>query len=121
MRKRSLSSPAEIVASRPSPQRASRCASSAWRTAKRSGVTGPAVRTLNPPRGVAGDLDARLAGDLADLPRRPAAVLVDVEVRRRPEVAFAPRGEADVAADARDAELLPPLVVEVLADHVPDA
>ena len=80
-----------------------------------------AVRALDPPGGVAGDLDARLAGEVADLPRRPAAVLVDVEVGRRAEVALAPRGEADVAADARDAELLPPLVVEVLADDVPDA
>ena len=82
---------------------------------------GLAVGALDPPGGVAGDLDARLALDVADLPRRPAAVLVDVEVGRRAEVALAPRGEANVAADARDAELLPPLVVEVLADDVPDA
>ena len=84
-------------------------------------TTGLAVGALDPPGGVARDLDPRLAGDVADLPRRPAAVLLDVEVGGRAEVALAPRGEANVAADARDAELLPALVVEVLADDVPDA
>ena len=38
-----------------------------------------------------------------------------------PEVALAPGREPDVAAHARDAELLAPLVLQILADHVPDA
>src|SRR5262249_30240102 len=50
-----------------------------------------------------------------------AAVLVDVEVGRRAEVALAPRRKPDVAADPRDAELLAAPVVDVLADDVPDA
>ncbi len=58
------------------------------------------VGTVDPPGGVAGELDARLADDVPDLPGRPAAVPVDVEVDRDPEVAFATGCEADVAADA---------------------
>src|SRR5262249_2676105 len=48
-----------------------------------------AVRALDPPGGVAGHLDAGLADDVADLPRRPPAVLVDVEVARNLEIALA--------------------------------
>ena len=62
-----------------------------------------------------------LRRDVADLPRRPAAVLVDVEVRRDPEVPLTARGESDVTADARDAEGSDVLAVEILADHVPAA
>ncbi len=76
---------------------------------------------LDPPGRVAGELDPRFALDVADLPRRPAAVFVDVEVGRNPEVPLAARGEPDVAADARDAEGPDVLAVEILADHVPAA
>ena len=58
---------------------------------------------------------------VADLPRRPAAVLLDVEVGRHPEVALAAGGELDLAADPRHAEGADVLAVEVAADHVPDA
>ena len=67
------------------------------------------------------DLDLRLADDVAELPLGAAAELLDVEVGREAEVALAPRGEADLGADARDAEALDDLVVLVLADHVPGA
>ena len=76
---------------------------------------------LDPPGGVPGELDARFALDVADLPRRPAAVLVDVEFGRDPEVPLTPRGESDVTADAGDAEGSDVLAVEILADHVPAA
>ncbi len=66
-------------------------------------------------------LDPRLADRLADLPRRAAAELLDVEVGRRAEVALAPRREPDLAADPRDAERADVLAVEVVADDVPDA
>ena len=46
---------------------------------------------------------------------------LDVEVLREPEVALASRREADVAADARDAERADVVAVEVVADHVPRA
>src|SRR4051812_26088038 len=65
---------------------------------------GRAVGAPNPPGRVAAHLDPRRAGGVADLPRRAAAVLVDIEVARRAEVALAARRELDVAADARDAE-----------------
>src|SRR5262249_24606441 len=57
--------------------------------------SGRSVRAPYPPRRVAAHLDARGAGDVADLPRRAAAVLLDVEVGRRAEVALAPRCELD--------------------------
>src|SRR6266511_43782 len=84
-------------------------------------LAGGAEGALDPPRRVAGELDARLADQITDLPRRPTAVDIDVEVRRDAEVTFAPRGKADVTADARDAERADVLAVEVLADHVPAA
>jgi hypothetical protein len=49
-----------------------------------------------------------------------AAVQLDVEVRRRAEVALAPRRELDLAADARDAEGADVLAVEVVPDDVPE-
>ena len=58
-----------------------------------------AVRPLDPPGRVVGDLDPRLAGEVADLPGRPVAVRLDLEFRRQPEVSLAARREADVAAD----------------------
>src|SRR5262249_30128521 len=82
-------------------------------------VARPAERALDPPGRVTGQLDARLADEIADLPRRPAAVLIDVELGRDAEVTLAPRCETDVAADARDAECADVLTVEVLSDHVP--
>ena len=84
-------------------------------------LTRVAERALDPPSGVAGELDARFAHDVADLPRRPAAVLVDVEVGRDPEVPLTARGESDVTADAGDAEGSDVFAVEILADHVPAA
>jgi len=68
---------------------------------------------LDPPGGVAADLDPRLALDLADLPVRRQPVRIGVEVVGQPEVALAPGGEADIAADPRDAERLDLVVVEV--------
>src|SRR5581483_2909967 len=79
------------------------------------------VDTLQPPRRVGRDLDPGLALDLPELPLGAAAVPLDVEVRRHAEVALAPRGVADVGADARDAEALDDAVVLVLPDHVPGA
>ena len=76
---------------------------------------------MHPPRRVALHLDARRAGDRADLPRPGDAVRLDVEVRREAVVTLAPRREADVRADARDAERARRVAVEVVADHVPDA
>ena len=75
----------------------------------------------DPPGGIGRHLDARLARDVAELPLGAAAELLDVEVGREAEVALAARGEADLGADARDAEVLDDLVVEVLSDHVPGA
>ena len=46
---------------------------------------------------------------------------LDVELGRQPEVALAPRGEADVAADPGDPERPHGGAVEVLPDDVPDA
>src|SRR5919201_1909453 len=74
---------------------------------------------LDPPRGVARDLDPCLADRLADLPRRAPAVAVDVELRRQPKVTLAAGSEADLAPDARDAEGALVVRVEVLPDHVP--
>ena len=84
-------------------------------------LSGVAECALDPPGGVARKLDPRLADDVADLPRRPAAVLVDVELRGNPEVALATCREADVTSDPRDAERADVLAVEILADHVPAA
>ena len=79
-----------------------------------------AVGAPHPPGRVAEHLDPRRADRVADLPRRPAAVQLDVEVCRRAEVALPPRRELDVAADARDAEGADVLAVEVVADDVPE-
>src|SRR5207248_3951395 len=84
-------------------------------------VTRRSVGALHPPGRVAQHLDPRLAEDVADLPRRPAAELLDVEVRRNAKVALTSRRELDVATDARDAERADVLPVEVVADDVPDA
>src|SRR6185295_19380266 len=84
-------------------------------------LSGVAECALDPPCRVPRELDPRLAHDVADLPRRPAAVLVDVELRRNPEVAFATCRETDVTPDPRDAERADVLAVEILADHVPAA
>src|SRR5207253_3241631 len=80
------------------------------------GTAGRAVRPLHPPGGLARDLDARLADDVADLPRRPAAIELDVEFDRSAEVAFAPCRELDLAADPRDAERPDVVTVDVVAD-----
>ena len=61
---------------------------------------GFAVHALDPPRGVVADLDPRLADDVADLPGRPAEVLVDVELGGDPEVALPTRREPDGDTDA---------------------
>src|SRR5262249_27685317 len=82
-------------------------------------LAGVPVGAIHPPGGVAGELDAGFADKIADLPGRPPARGVDVEIGRDPEVSFAPRGEADVAADARDTERPDVLAVEILTDQVP--
>src|SRR4029078_4002745 len=74
---------------------------------------------LHPPGGVAGDLDARLAGRVADLPRRPTPVAVDVELGREPKVALASCRDADLPAKGGDAERPLVLGVQILADDVP--
>ncbi len=76
---------------------------------------------LHPPGGVRVQLDLRLADDLSELPLVLAAVLRGLEVLRHAEVALPPRGEADVAADARHAERAHGAAVVVVADHVPRA
>ena len=48
-------------------------------------------------------------------------MLLDVEVRRDPEVALAARREPDVAADARDLERARRAAIEVVTDDVPVA
>src|SRR5262249_54535131 len=60
-----------------------------------------AVRALDPPGGVVADLDLRLGDEIADLPGRPVAVALDLEIRRHAEVALAAGREPDVAPDAR--------------------
>src|SRR5581483_6596934 len=80
-----------------------------------------AVGALHPPGRIATALDSRLADRVADLPGRPAAVMVDVELGRQPEVALAARCEADLAADPRDPERALVLGVEIVADDVPGA
>ena len=80
-----------------------------------------ADRALDPPRRVRVELDLRLALDLPELPRLATAQAGRVEVLRRAEIAFPPRGEADVAADARHAEGAQILLVEVEPDQVPGA
>ena len=82
---------------------------------------GRAVGAPHPPGRVAQHLDPRSADDVADLPRRPAAVELDVEVRRRAEVPFPPRGELDVPANPGDAEGADLVPVEIVADDVPHA
>src|SRR5262249_17956621 len=82
---------------------------------------GVGERPLHPPSGVLLNGDARTADVFADLPRPGHAMRFDVEVGGKPEVALAPGGEADVAADARDAECADRAAVEVLPDDVPDA
>ena len=80
-----------------------------------------AVGALDPPGGVRRDLDRGAADDVAELPVGAAAVVLDVELGRQPEVTLATGGEADVGADARDAERADVVAVEVVADHVPRA
>ena len=82
---------------------------------------GVGERSGDPPGGVVLHGDAGRADLVADLPRPRDAVRLDVELGREPEVALAPGREADVAADARDAERPHRLAVEILADDVPDA
>ena len=80
-----------------------------------------AVGALDPPGGVGRDLDRGAADDVAELPFGAAAVVLDVELGRQPEVTLATRREADVGADARDAERADVVAVEIVADHVPRA
>ena len=62
-------------------------------------------RSGDPPGRVVLYGDAGRADLVADLPRPRDTVRLDVELGREPEVALAPGREADVAADARDAEV----------------
>ena len=84
-------------------------------------VARPVVDALDPPGGVGRDLDPRLALHVAELPLGAAAVALDVELGRQPEIALAPRRKANVRADARDPERADVLALEVVADHVPRA
>src|SRR5207249_4455635 len=65
-------------------------------------LPGVSEGALDPPCRISREFDARLALEVPDLPRGPAAVLVDVEVSRDPEVALTPGCEPDVPPDARD-------------------
>src|SRR5262249_23182717 len=76
---------------------------------------------LDPPRCVGGELHLRLADDVSLFPLLLAAVLGGLELLRHAEVALAPGREADVAADAGDAEGAHGVAVVVVADHVPRA
>ena len=78
-------------------------------------------RAMNPPRRVVLDGDPRHADGLADLPRLGHAMCLDIEVRGKAEIALPPRREADVAAEARNAERANPGAHEILPDDVPDA
>ncbi len=78
-------------------------------------------RALDPPGGVARDLELRLPPRLADQPLGAVEELRDVELRREPEVALAAGREADLPADPRDAERALVLAVEILANDVPGA
>src|SRR5207245_9072393 len=82
---------------------------------------GVAEAARDPPGRVARDLDPRFALELANLPLGATAILVDREVGRQAEVALATGREANVGADARDAEGPDVLARDVLADHVPGA
>ena len=75
---------------------------------------------MHPPGGVALHLDPRDADLLSDLPRARDAVGIDIELRRLAKVALAPRREADVRPDPRDAERPGRVAVEVVPDDVPD-
>ena len=78
-------------------------------------------RAVDPPGGVALHRDAGRADGLADLPGAWDAMCLDVEVGRQPEVALAPGGEANIAANAGDPEGADGGAVEILADDVPDS
>ena len=71
-----------------------------------------AVAALDEPGGVGAHLDDGRPGLVGrELPRRPVAVGGHVEVGRDAEVALAAGRELDLAADARDAERAPAVVV----------
>ena len=78
-------------------------------------------RALDPPRGVVGDRNARPPDDLPDLPRPWDSMLLDVEVRRDPEVTLPARREPDVATDARDLERAGRPAIQVVTHDVPVA
>ena len=78
-----------------------------------------AGHALDHPGRAGRDPDRGGAGDLAELPLRALAVDRGVEVGRHLEVALAARGEAHVAAHARQAERADRVAVLVAADHVP--
>jgi len=80
-----------------------------------------AVRALDPPGGVGRNFDSRFPDVVPELPLGAPAVQLDIEVGRQPEVALAARREANVRANARDAERADVRAVEIVADHVPRA
>jgi hypothetical protein len=74
---------------------------------------------LDEPGGGGGDPDRGDLVRLAELPRRAIAPLGRVELGRDAEVALAARGEADVAADAREPERTDRVAIVIAADEVP--
>ncbi len=91
------------------------------KTSPSTWLRSPRVGALDPPGRIGGDVDLRVADDLAELPVGTAAVVLDVELRRQPEVALAAGCEPNVGADPRDAERADVVALEVVSDHVPGA
>ena len=76
---------------------------------------------LDPPGGIAHELDPSLADGGPHLPGRRRPVLLGVEAGRKPEVTLAPRREPDLAADPRHPEGSDRIDLLVAPDHVPAA
>src|SRR5207249_9238017 len=74
---------------------------------------------LDPPGRVLLHRDPGTADDRSDLPGLGDAMRLDVEISGEAEVALAPGGEANIAADPRDAERPDGLAIQVLTDDVP--
>ncbi len=83
-------------------------------------VRGP-VRALDPPGGIARELDPRLADRLAHLPGRRRPVLRGIELLRQPEISLAAGRELDVAPDPEHLERPDRVTLVVAADDVPAA
>ena len=79
------------------------------------------IDALDPPGRVRSNLDPGLALHVAKLPLGAAAIALDIELRRQPEVALAPCRKTDVGTDPCDPEGADVLALQVVADHIPRA